>query len=448
MSLDKISMIIFSAKKEMIGMTVLVILAVFGLGELVVSLYSLHPDLSGRKDFTMEYLMGKALLNGVDPYLPLSELRELYPIPADPKVHPSTHPPAMALIGLPLALLPYTWAAGIWFFIELILIAISCYSLIKLWNFKNIFLVTVLITFSLFVWHPVTSEIIHGQLNSLLLFLLICAWLRLRDGRSISGGFFLGVAIAIKLLSWPIALLLLIRRCWHGFIATAATTIAINLAAMSLIGLGPLWRYYTTTSSMLVSGWSADTANFSTWSLSWRLFFGAASRGFVVDLISPIYQSATLASRISAVIPILFLVSGFYLALKMRNFDFSFGLMVCVSILFSPIAWNHYLVMAVIPVAIAIKTLTQNHGFIKIRWNIYLTTTTIGFFLIFPESSLRKLMYLFETQQSTDLRGVITHQIPFTAGLLSLVPLAALLGLIWLLWLLDKEKSFQTHPIN
>jgi hypothetical protein len=223
--------------------------------------------------------------------------------------------------------------------------------------------------------------------------------------------------------------------------------IIINLAALSLMGLEPVWRYYTNTSSMLLSGWSAHPANFSTWSLGSRLFEGTsihemASRGYVVNLISPIYQSSTLASATSSAIPVLFFVCSLFFAVRMRSFDFAFGLMICASILFSPIAWSHYLVMVLLPVAIILRALTHSWKPGIVCWKTYLFALLTGLLLVAPESITAELMYLFETQRMTGPTGVITHHIPFTAGLLTLVPMAALLGLMWLLWLLDKEEHF------
>lgn len=305
-----------------------------------------------------------------------------------------------------------------------------------------------MVTLALFTWDPFSSELIHGQLNSLLLLLLSCSWMQFRKGDDLKGGFFLGLAIAIKLLSWPLALFLLLRRKWRGFGATCASAVSVNLIAVAVIGPQSVWRYFNTTSSMLVSGWSADTANFSIWTLGSRIFSGASSRGFVIDLIAPLYESAALADIFSKAVPILFFLSSFYITLKIKNFSIAFSVMICISILFSPIAWNHYLVMTLLPIVIAFRALTRSAIVNKKKWLINVSALMTGILLVVPMSTTRELMYVFETGRSVGMAGVITHQAPFSAGLFTLIPLAALLSLTWLLWLLDRGATSEMGDPN
>ena len=427
--------------KKRISQVVLLILAAFGLGEIIVSSYSLQPELSGRKDFTMEYLMGKALLSGVDPYLPLSELQSLHPFPDDRKMHQPTHPPVMALIGMPLALFPYTWAVCLWFIIEILLVFVSCHLLLRPWHERLPLISSITVSLALFAWDPFSNELINGQLNSILLLLLTCSWLQFKKGKNTKGGIFLGLAIAIKLLSWPLTIFLLIRRNWHGFLATGLTATVVNTIAIALIGPEPVWRYFTTTSSILISGWSADVANFSVWSLGRRLFTGAAGYGFAVDLVAPIYDSILITNIASKVIPIIFFFYSLYLAKRINNLGLAFGFMVCLSILFSPISWSHYLVMTTLPIAIASMTFLQCKGKYTENIFIYIVSFITIVLLSIPMSTTRDLMHFYEYERYNNNDGVVTHVSSFSAGLFTLTPLAAVLSLMWLLWLIDRRSN-------
>jgi len=80
-----------------------------------------------HKDFLQEYLLGRAALSSIDPYLPVSDLAEQFfgTLPEPVFQHPTPHPPPMVLLGLPLALLSYESAAVVWAAISIVCIVIS-----------------------------------------------------------------------------------------------------------------------------------------------------------------------------------------------------------------------------------------------------------------------------------------------------------------------------------
>jgi hypothetical protein len=66
---------------------------------------SLAPPHVYLKDFMQEYLLAKAALGGVNPYLPLPALARQFisPPPVIALDHPTPHPPPVAVLSLPLA---------------------------------------------------------------------------------------------------------------------------------------------------------------------------------------------------------------------------------------------------------------------------------------------------------------------------------------------------------
>jgi hypothetical protein len=338
---------------------------------------------------------------------------------------------------VPFALLPYGWAAGAWFLFELFCVFVACRVLVKWWSGAANITLAVLLTLALFIWEPVFDEMIFGQLNTLLLVLLLGAWLKLRQDKAVAGGILLGLAIAIKLLVWPIALFLLLSRKWLSVLATGATVVVANLLAGLAMGLGPLWQYYASTSSAVLPFWRAHEANFSLWSLGWRLFAGAHGKGLEMNLIAPLYHSTALAETFAATVPLGFLLFSLWLALRRESFDFAFAIMLCASLLLSPITWNHYLLNCLLPVAIVSHTLAgQQDSFCRHRITSLLALLTT-LLLAAPGQKVRGWMHFFETRQTIEASGQILHHIPFAPGLLSLVPLAAVLLLMGLLWRLD-----------
>jgi len=202
--------IISSRQKSMVFLkyTLLFFIVIMGLVGLRFAFRSLQDPFIYRKDFLQEYLLIRAVLDSVNPYLPLPELamRFMIEVPNWGLQHPMAHPPPVAIISLPLGLLSYEHAAVAWFIFEMICIIISVYLLLNFIGGRPGISITIFITLLLFAWYPLQDELAFGQLMALLLILMISAWGALRSGKHIKGGFFLGCIIAIKLIAWPVVL--------------------------------------------------------------------------------------------------------------------------------------------------------------------------------------------------------------------------------------------------
>src|SRR5262245_26055508 len=163
-----------------------------------------------KKDFIQEYLMAKATINGINPYLPLPDLAAIlmnYPgyrvLP-----HPTPHPPIVGLLSVPLGFLSYKNAALIWLIFELTCLFASLLLFLRWWKAPlKPARIAILLGFTL-GWGPVVESLYIGQLNSCLLLLLLSAWLALRAEKESLGGALLGAAIALKLMAWPIVVFL------------------------------------------------------------------------------------------------------------------------------------------------------------------------------------------------------------------------------------------------
>jgi hypothetical protein len=125
------------------------------------------------------------------------------------------------------------------------------------------------------------------------------------------------------------------------------------------------------------------------------------------------------------------LICGLAFASHARNFDTSFGIVICFMILISPVAWNHYLITTLIPFVIVV----QNLSFLN--WPRKETYITLCIFLslFIPPSGLHKWMSLLA---GNGLGDRLVQTCSFTVALVSLLPTIALLGLVWLVWRLDR----------
>ena len=412
------------------------LVVLIGLTNLQLGLVSLQHPFVYQKDFIQEYLLIQAVVNDVDPYLSLPELaaRFLEPLPNPVLQHPTPHPPVVALLSLPLALLDYKKAAAAWLVFEIVCFVSAIYFLLRWFNRRPGLALTLFSAFLMLGWSPLGEELITGQLMTVLLLLLIGVWLALRDGDEVLGGFLLGLTIALKLVAWPIVIFLAFQRRWRAIFVTVVSVGVTNLAAALLMGFDRVFHFYLEVGGPVSTLYHAYEDNFSVWTVGWRVFEGTGSPVAAGISAPPLVQSLTLARIVSVALPLTLVVIGLVLAVRARSFDTSFGILVCISILVSPVAWRHYLVLSLIPLAIIGKRL------ITLDWPKRETNVSLflGLLLFIPRSLLDRIMFALSGNDSA-------MRVPFTIALLSYVPAVALLGLIVLLWQLDRTEQTRRH---
>jgi len=106
---------------------------------------------------------------------------------------------------------------------------------------------------------------------------------------------------------------------------------------------------------------SETMLNFSAWSIGWRLFEGYGSSIPGSGVTPAVITAPALARHLFYGLPVTLLTAGLLLSTRARSFDASFGILVCVSILISPVAWSFYLLLALIPITIVGRYLVALH---------------------------------------------------------------------------------------
>jgi hypothetical protein len=411
----------------------LFIMAIMGLVALQVNLISLLRPHVYKKDFIQEYLLAKAVLDGVDPYLYLPDLtlRLVGPVPNLILQHPTPHPPPVALLSLPLGLLSYEQAALVWFLFESACVLVAVYMLLRWLDKRPGLVLTLFVALLALAWSPFMEELVIGQLMTLLLVLLIAAWQALRAGDAIKGGVFLGCMIALKLMAWPVVIFLALRRNWRAVGAAGITALAANLAAALLMGFDRVVYFYREVSTIVSPLYRAHEGNFSAWTVGWRLFDGTGSPVLHGVQAPPLVSAPALARYVSFAAPVVLLGAGLALALRARSFDASFGVLVCVSILVNPVAWSHYLILASIPLVILGRRLLD----LGLPRKESYALLALCLLLLIPRTELRRIILLLGGQE---LVAGASPDVPFASALLSFIPALAVLGLLWLVWRLDR----------
>ncbi len=407
-------------------------LAVWGLANIIGSATILLVPTVYRKDFIQEYLLAKAVLNGVNPYLPLPDLAELFigPIPATIIQHPTPHPPPVAILSLPLGLLSYQPAAVVWFIFEIGCVIASVYLLQRWMKIGLSPAYTLLFASMTFAWEPFAIDLASGQLMTLLLLTLTIAWLSLRSGNDTLGGAMLGCTVALKLMAWPIIIFLVLRKNWRAVAAAGTVIVTANVAAALLMGFGPIAYYYMRVGAVVTPLYRAHSYNFSTYSIGWRFFEGTSSLMLAGINAAPLVLAPHIAQYVSITALLAVLVIGLTLASRVRSFDAAFGILVGVSVLVSPIAWAHYSVLILIPVVIAARLLLTLCFPKRETYH----AAIVAVLLAIPPVPAALIELLFANGDASTENQVT---VPFAAGLLTLAPMVAILGLLWLIWRLD-----------
>lgn len=390
-----------------------------------------------KKDLQQEYLMAKALTNGVNPYAPLPELTQRWLPGHQIKAftHPTPHPFAIGWLSLPLAALSFPQAAAVWLAFECLclLAALALWRRIQgqpitpgalLWLFVG-----------LLAWHPLSLELYTGQLSLVLLPLFLVAWLALRAGKDVQGGLWLGGLVVLKMAGAPILLWLAWRRRWRAVAAAATLWTSAHLLAIALHGWPLVRDYYLKVGPEVSALYRVNFANLSLWTLGQRLF-GEMNWEFVSV---PLWPAPLLVKVLTVLVPLAWLAWLLFAAERAPSFDTSFALLMGGGLFLTPVAWVHYFVMALPALGLLFARLAAQSWPRRRTWLAALALSPL---------CVSEGLYFNLTKQF--FNGVNAQGLPLVGALpalLTLIPLAALTCLLWqLLWLEQRAAAAQSSP--
>ncbi len=348
------------------------LLLIFALGMIsfTTPLWSLEEPYVYRKDLIQEYSLAKAIQDGSNPYLPSATTLDMaahyipgFPDRRNPSIsayHPTPHPPTAGLLFLPFSLIGYRAAAVCWLAFQLMALALSIWYLARGSMTRFPVWAAMAATGALLAWYPLTFELSLGQLTLVQLAFLSSTWLGLRSGKPRLSGIMLGFALLVKPFLWPLLLPFLAKRNWK-LLAASAVTFAIGWgAATSQVGITAIATYFTQALPIVNEGYKAQSSNISLASIGWKLFDGTGSAMALGATAPPLIKSLLVARVVSLVLPIGALVAGALVAIRMGSTLWAFALMICISILVSPISWSFYLILTLIPCALIAEWLVSH----------------------------------------------------------------------------------------
>jgi Glycosyltransferase family 87 len=308
-----------------------VLAASAGFGALLLLLNLVPVDSTlNEKDFGQEYLLARAILDRADPYQPIQALGARYVGVTGyfDKPNPTPHPPTVGLLALPFGLMSYPSAVRAWFGFELVCLLATISLLVRGAALPLRPMTAPILAVALVAWPPLFLELGLGQLMLPILLGLAGAQVALLGGRSRLGGGLLGLTLLIKPIAWPWLIVLVWRRNSRAMVAALIVVVAGGVLSVVAIGVGAVANYLTHVLPTMSSAFLNEPTNMSLWTVAPRL--GSIS--------------------LSALAPAAVLVATAWWSCQRRPLGVSLAMMTIASLLVSPITWDFYYLLALLPV--------------------------------------------------------------------------------------------------
>jgi alpha-1,2-mannosyltransferase len=263
------------------------------------------------------------VLDGRDPYVQPGAIGG----PADA---PYAYPPVLALALTPLAIAPRhvhdVYVPGVVFSLILIASVVASLWLLEVRDWRC-YLVALL--------YPVTIETVeYGAIGPILLLLVALMW-RFRE-RPAASGFAAGGAVVLKLFLWPLLVWLVLTRRLRAAVACVASAVGLAIASWAVIAFEGISDYEH---------------------LLRRLVDVEAEQSYSAFAVLRMLGVPTLPSRALVIVAGVGLLALAWTATRRgrgaQADALSLSLVVAAALVLTPILWLHYLVLLLVPIALA-----------------------------------------------------------------------------------------------
>ena len=190
---------------------------------------------------------------------------------------------------------------------------------------------------------PVVTSLRSGQTGLLLGALMVAGWYALKRGRPLTAGVAVGLATGLKLFPGLLLIYFLLRQR-KAFVAAAGTLLVLALLVGTLTGWHTFAEYAATTRGV-VDKYAQYPNNLSLLGLAARALEapGEASGKARVFFYLLAVAAVVAACRVSG---------GPRREEDKRSLDYEYALFVALMPLLSPISWDHYLSVLLLPLAV------------------------------------------------------------------------------------------------
>jgi Glycosyltransferase family 87 len=308
-------------------------------------------------DFFQEWSSARYHLDGEPAYGPIEVAAERYlgilrGSAGVCHIELNAHPPSAVLLALPFAGMDFADAFLAWNVLSLWALATVAWLLFARLGPELSPWVLPAAVPCLLAGQPFVHQMIQGQLNLVLLLLITGAWAADRSGRLAWAGALVGAAATIKLFPGFLVLYFVLRRRWRAVAAAAASALGLTLVTAAVLGADTYWSYFLEVlprTSAFQTAWT----NCSLPGLWFKLFSPDKQWGMVE--IEPLVRSRPLAYLgvvLGGAAVVAVLAALVPRARSRSAADLAFAVTVVAMLLVSPITWEHYFLLLLLPAAV------------------------------------------------------------------------------------------------
>jgi hypothetical protein len=346
-------------------------------------------------DFPQDYIAGRQLLAGksvypshfADIYTSLLSINESQQTNVYQRIeHLNPHPPFTAMLLFPLWFLSFHQAAFLWGLITILCMFLSIFLLIKSEDISLLYFP--LISLFVLAWPPFQSNLYFGQISVLVTLFVTTGWYFLKKHRENMSGIFIALATMLKFYPGLFIVYFLVTKRWKAF----RSSIIISGVIIILTLIVTKYDFFHLIFNVMpqdIKYWQADMMNsslngfFSKLFLPMLTFNTTAFTLFISSFMKNLLFYTTAGS--------LLFYSILYIIRYNHNNDLGFSLFLILSLLLSPLCWDHFFTLLLISFVILIKELIRRNN------NYEITIFIISLLLIsIDESSVyfNKTVYL------------------------------------------------------
>ena len=312
-------------------------------------------------DFPQDYIAGSQLLAGKSLYP--SNFRDMYTsllsnggITVDRRItHLNAHPPFTAMLLFPLWFLSFHNAIFLWGLLTILSALVISLLLITSeeipWQYFPVLFLFIL------AWPPFQANLAVGQTSILVALLVIAGWYFFKKQKESISGIFIALATMLKFYPGLFMVYFLLNKKYKAFWSSIIST-GIILVLVFVVTRHDFFRFIFHIMPVDAKYSGADIGNLSINGFFAKLFLS----------IKVYYNTGVFAASENYLLKniFLFITVGLlliYSALSMRKYtydnDIGFSAFIIVSLLLSPICWNHYLTLILLPLIVFTKQLIK-----------------------------------------------------------------------------------------
>jgi hypothetical protein len=318
---------------------------------------SLRPPRQVGVDFFQEWASARNLFTPLPIYtnhkvtIPLYlgyDASDLGRIKVDIDVN--AHPPTSVLLAVPLAGLDYPDAVFVWNLLSLGALGVSLWLVgreLKIsWPLWSLFPAVAL----LLLCNPLRQQVNHGQLNLVLLLLLTGTWVAYRSGRPVWAGYLLAAATAVKLFPGFFFLFFALQRQWKIVIVGIISLAILTGLTAAILGVETYQSYIQDVLPQL-QRFRSDWINASLVGF-WSKLFDLAPEQVRIQEWWPSPTLAHAGAFLCCAMVVAVWAMVVWRARTLEARDQAFGLTVTAMLLVSPMTWDHYFLLLLIPLVV------------------------------------------------------------------------------------------------